>query len=77
MYAFGTSGCGKSIWTGNYMCEYQQKHPKNPIFLFSEKDNDPAFEGIQYTQMPLAELWNPKKKVQTHLAVKDFQTTVW
>lgn len=46
MYVFGQSGCGKSIFTGNYIAEYQYLHTHNPVYIVSRKESDEAFEGL-------------------------------
>jgi hypothetical protein len=72
IYCFGKSGSGKSIWVGNWIAEYQLKFPTNQVFLFSEKNEDPAFEGLKFRQVPLSDLWDPANKMQSHLSVADF-----
>lgn len=44
IYVFGAGGSGKSYFTANYALEYRKHFPKNDIYLFSEKENDPSFE---------------------------------
>lgn len=46
VFAFGQSGCGKSTWCAEYAMSYRRIFSKNNIFLFSQKDSDPAFDNI-------------------------------
>lgn len=45
IYVFGASGCGKSFFTSQYALMYRRIFPKNNIYLFSQKYNDPAFSN--------------------------------
>ena len=43
----GPPGVGKSTFIGNWLKTYKEKYPKNSIFVFSPKLNDPAFDKIK------------------------------
>lgn len=52
----GKSGSGKSYWTGQYIDMYHKVFPENPVFIFSKKDDDPAYDCYNYiTRIPLDE----------------------
>lgn len=42
----GRRGVGKSYYLAEYMKEYIKLHPKNKIFLFSEKPKDEALDNL-------------------------------
>ena len=44
---FGPSGVGKSTWISNFLKKYLEYYPKNHIYVFSPKIDDPAFKGIK------------------------------
>lgn len=44
---FGPSGVGKSTWISSFFKKYLEYYPKNEIFVFSPKLNDPAFKDIK------------------------------
>lgn len=44
IFIFGSSGSGKSYWASNYALSYRKIFPKNNIYIFSQKESDPAFE---------------------------------
>jgi hypothetical protein len=47
IYIFAKSGAGKSVLCRKYIKEYLLENPDNTIFLFSLKDEDPAFDDIE------------------------------
>lgn len=47
MAVFGPAGVGKSTFIGNWLKTYKEKYPKNGIFVFSPKLDDPAFTKIK------------------------------
>lgn len=52
----GSSGAGKSTFTADYMVNYHKMFPNNPIFIFSKKDSDPAYDSLNFiTRVPLDE----------------------
>ncbi len=44
---FGPSGVGKSTWIAGFLKKYIEYYPKNHIYIFSPKLNDPAYEKIK------------------------------
>jgi hypothetical protein len=40
----GASGSGKSYWTADYANQYIKMFPKYEVFVFSKKEEDPAFD---------------------------------
>jgi hypothetical protein len=44
VYAFGSSGSGKSYFTADYAMQYRRMYPKKNIFMFSQKTSDISFE---------------------------------
>jgi hypothetical protein len=47
-YITGSSGAGKTTWIANYCKKYHKIYPKAPIYLFSEKQEDPNIDKLQY-----------------------------
>ena len=47
MAVFGPAGVGKSTFIGNWLKTYKEKYPKNHIYVFSPKLDDPAFKKIK------------------------------
>lgn len=45
----GPSGVGKSTWASEYIKIYHRLFPKNDVFIFSKKDEDPAFDKYDFT----------------------------
>ena len=43
-YICGMSGCGKSTFTSDLIGNYIKMFPKNKVFLFSNKQNDPVLD---------------------------------
>ena len=46
MYISGPPRCGKSHLIGQLIREYVRHHPKRPIYLFSQVDNDRAIDEV-------------------------------
>lgn len=46
-YISGNSGAGKSYFTANFVEEYCEMFPENPIVMFSMVDQDEAFERFE------------------------------
>jgi GTPase SAR1 family protein len=44
---FGPSNVGKSTWISSFIKKYIELYPKNHIYIFSPKLDDPAFKGIK------------------------------
>lgn len=44
---FGPSGVGKSTWISGFIKKYLEYYPKNHVYVFSPKLDDPAFKGIK------------------------------
>jgi GTPase SAR1 family protein len=44
---FGPSGVGKSTWISAFFKKYLQYYPKNDIYIFSPKLDDPAYAKIK------------------------------
>lgn len=53
VYMFGPSGSGKSYLTKLYAIEYNKFYPDNEIFVISRIKDDPSFEGMVYTHIPI------------------------
>ena len=47
-FVTGKSGSGKSIFCANYCRQYHKYFPKNPIWLFTTMNEDPAFDCLKY-----------------------------
>jgi adenosyl cobinamide kinase/adenosyl cobinamide phosphate guanylyltransferase len=71
-YVFGPARSGKSVWVGNYLCEYNLKYPDNPIYIVSRKSSDDAFEGVELNYIDYTTFWDPKKKKATPMNTDDF-----
>jgi len=69
---FGPSGVGKSTFISNWLKTYKEKYPKNHIYVFSPKLDDPAFKKIKnldYVKLDDTILSNP-------LDVSEFKDSV-
>jgi len=44
----GMTGSGKSYQTASYIKKYHAMHPKNKVFMFSQHDEDPAYDELKY-----------------------------
>ena len=55
IYICGASGSGKSYWTAEYLKKYHKKYPKNKIYVFSEGQEDPAFDDLDIIRIPINE----------------------
>lgn len=49
IYVVGPSGVGKSTWTSFYMKHYHRAFPTNPVYIFSQKKEDKAFDKYDFT----------------------------
>ena len=49
----GKSGLGKSTITATYARNYHHLYPDRTIFMFSRVDDDPAYDDIELTRIPL------------------------
>jgi len=47
IFICGSAGSGKSYWVGEYCKEYSKVHKENPIYLFSEGNEDPALDKLK------------------------------
>ena len=47
-YICGSSGAGKTTWITEYAKKYHSIYPKAPIYMFSEKDDDPTIDGLKF-----------------------------
>lgn len=47
MGVFGPSGVGKSTFIATWLKTYKERYPKNHIYIFSPKIDDPAFSKIK------------------------------
>ena len=50
LYVAGASGSGKSYVSSKWTEQYHAEHPKNKIYLFSKKFQDPAFDSLKYVK---------------------------
>lgn len=48
IYITGSSGCGKTTFIKNYSELYHKIYPKSPIYLFSEKLEDPSIDSLKF-----------------------------
>jgi len=68
----GKNGSGKSYWTGQYMNMYHKMFPENPIFIFSKKNEDEAYDCHTFvTRIPLDEEF-----LETELDVEQFRDSL-
>ena len=51
----GMSGSGKSTYTGDLIKAYHKQHPKNDVFVFSNKTEDPALDKYKIKRIPIDE----------------------
>jgi len=51
----GMSGSGKSTYTGKLINTYKKIYPNNEVFVFSNKDSDPALDKEDIKRMPIDE----------------------
>jgi hypothetical protein len=51
----GMSGSGKSTYTGELINSYQKMYPKNEVFVFSNKNEDPALDKYDIKRLPIDE----------------------
>lgn len=47
IYICGKMGCGKSYWAANYAKQYNKINRNNKVYVFSQKDKDPAFDDMK------------------------------
>ena len=50
LYITGASGSGKSYYTREYIKQYRNIFPKNPIYLFSSLNDDPTLDKLTYVK---------------------------
>jgi hypothetical protein len=55
VYIAGPSGAGKSTITAQYIREWHDMYPEQPVFLFSTHDGEKAYEELPITQIDLDE----------------------
>jgi len=67
-YVCGAMGSGKSYWTAEYAKGYRRIFDKNKIFVFSQKETDPAYDDN-------ADLKIRKVKVDDMFLKKDIDIT--
>lgn len=48
LYICGPSGVGKSTFGSIYIKNYHKTFPSNPIYIFSQKEEDPAFDKYKF-----------------------------
>jgi hypothetical protein len=48
LYIVAPQGAGKSTYTRKFTEQYHKQNPKNPVYLFSRKISDPAFDDLKY-----------------------------
>lgn len=55
IYINGPSGAGKTSFTARYVQAYHATHPKNLVWIISQKDEDPAYDklGAYVKRIPL------------------------
>jgi hypothetical protein len=54
-YIAGMSGSGKSYFAGELVDVYNKLYPDRQVFLFSNKEEDPAFDDRDIVRVPLDE----------------------
>lgn len=67
----GQSGCGKSYAVMQYVEKYQKMHKNNPIYLFSEVDDDEKLNKFNVIRIKL-----DKELLNDGLNYKDFQNSL-
>jgi hypothetical protein len=68
IFVAGCAGSGKSYWIGQYIKEYIRIFPENPIYLFSEGDEDPALDMIhEIKRVPMLNLIDDPIDYKTEL----------
>jgi hypothetical protein len=50
IYVVGPSGVGKSTWTSFYIKNYHRAFPSNPVYIFSQKKEDKAFDIYEFVE---------------------------
>lgn len=55
IYIGGPSGSGKSTYAGNYINFYKKMFPKNKVYLFSPKDEDPELDRNKINRIVIDE----------------------
>lgn len=55
LFVCGPAGSGKSYISAEYIHEYAKKNPNNDIYLFSNCNNDPAFEKLKIQQIKIGD----------------------
>jgi energy-coupling factor transporter ATP-binding protein EcfA2 len=48
IYITGSSGVGKTTWIKNFTQAYHKLYPKAPVYLFSEKTEDPSIDKLKF-----------------------------
>jgi hypothetical protein len=71
IYLGAPSGSGKSYLAGQYIEKYKKMCPKNPFFLISLKDEDPALDHLHPNRIMINE-----ELVTTPLQVDDFKECI-
>ena len=55
LYISGPEGSGKSTYAGLYIEQFKKKFPKRDFFVFSKKNEDPAFDKFKPKRIELNE----------------------
>ncbi len=71
LYVAGPSGAGKSYVCAEYVKIYHEFHPDRPIYLFSKKGDDPAFDQHEFIERMEV---NPE--LLSELDMDDFRETL-
>lgn len=54
-FVSGASGSGKSTWTKKFVKEYQKQNKKNPVYLFSRKNEDENLDDVKPLRVRIGE----------------------
>lgn len=67
----GMSGSGKSTWTKKFVKEYKNQHKKNPVYLFSRKNEDENLDDVKPLRVKIAD-----NLIEDPLKMEDFKESL-
>lgn len=72
LYITGASGSGKSYYTREYIKQYKNAYPKNPIYIFSSLNDDTTLDKLTYIKRVKLD----EKFLNTSFTIDDFKNAL-